>query len=350
VVRRAAFAVPGDLATLTGGYAYDRRMIAELQNLGWTIDVVALGDGFPWPSQQTRIAALSTLSSLPGDAPIVVDGLALGALPEAAARLRSGRRLVALIHHPLAREFGLSAEQIAMLHDSERTALACAARVVATSETTARHLISDYAVPPERIAVARPGTDSAPPARGSNDGVVQLLSVGAVVPRKGFDVLIAALAGLTDLSWRLSIAGDCRRDRATAAKVKDAISHFDLGDRITMHGAVPSPHLAALYDGADLFVLASHFEGYGMAYAEAMAHGLAVIGTTAGAIGEAVPADAGLLVAPGDTAALASALRRLIANPHDRRHLAAKAAEAAAQLPRWQDSARKFAAVLETIA
>jgi glycosyltransferase involved in cell wall biosynthesis len=350
VVTRATFAVPGDLATLTGGYAYDRRMIAELQELGWTIDVVALGEGFPWPSEQTRIAAQSKLLSIAGDAPIVVDGLALGALPEAAARLRSGRRLVALIHHPLARETGLSAEQIATLHDSERAALACAARVVVTSETTARHLVSSYGVPPERIAVARPGTDPAPLARGGSDGGVQLLSVGAVVPRKGFDVLITALAGLTDLSWRLSIVGDYRRDAATAASIKQAIVRLDLRDRITMHGAVSAPRLAALYDGADLFVLASYFEGYGMAYAEAVAHGLPVVGTTAGAIGETVPTGAGLLVAPGDAAALASTLRRLIDNPHDRRRLAAQAMDAATRLPRWRDSASKFADVLETVA
>lgn len=350
MVRRAAFAVPGDLATLTGGYAYDRRMIAELQELGWTVDVVTLDEGFPWPSEQTRIIAQAKLLSIAGDAPIVVDGLALGALPEAAATLRSGQRLVALIHHPLARESGLSAEQIAMLLDSERGALACAARVVVTSETTARHLVSDYGVSPERVTVARPGTDSAPMAHGSSDGVVHLLSVGAVVPRKGFDVLITALAGLTDLSWRLSIVGDCRRDAMTAASIKQAIARLDLRDRITMHGAVPTSRLAALYDSADLFVLASHFEGYGMAYAEAIAHGLPVVGTTAGAIGEAVPTGAGVLVAPGDAAALAAALRQVIDNPHDRRRLAARATEAAARLPRWQDSAKIFAGVLETVA
>jgi glycosyltransferase involved in cell wall biosynthesis len=115
-------------------------------------------------------------------------------------------------------------------------------------------------------------------------------------------------------------------------------------------GAVPSADLAELYDGADLFVLASRFEGYGMVYAEAIAHGLPLIGTTAGAIPDTVPGDTCIFVAPDDAVALASALRWLIENPGDRRELATAAQRAAGQLPLWRDSAKRFAAVLETVA
>ena len=177
-------------------------------------------------------------------------------------------------------------------------------------------------MPADRIAVARPGTDPVAPAQGSRDGVVRLLSVGAVVPRKGFDVLIAALATLADLPWHLTIAGDRGRDPKTAAQLVADIAHFNLGDRVALLGAVPHERLEELYAAADLFVLASRFEGYGMAYAEAIAHGLPVIGTTAGAIPDTVPADAGVLVAPDDAVALARALRRLIENADERRRLA----------------------------
>jgi len=187
-------------------------------------------------------------------------------------------------------------------------ALARAMRVVATSETTARHLAVDYAVPADRIVVARPGTDAAPRAGGSGDGIVRLLAVGAVVPRKGYDVLIAALAGLADLPWRLSIAGDRGRDPQTAARLDEDIARRKLNERIVVLGAVPSPRLAELYVGADLFVLASRFEGYGMAYAEAIAHGLPVIGTATGATSDTVPYGAGILVAPDDPVALAAAV------------------------------------------
>jgi len=327
VVRRFVFAVPGDLATPTGGYAYDRRMIAELGYLGWQIDFLNLGEGFPWPDEATRITARTQLLATPAGRSIVVDGLALGVLPETASQLAGRNPLLALVHHPLALEWGLSVEQADALRASERAALAAVQGVV----------------------VARPGSDRVPVAQGSQDGVVRLLSVGAVVPRKGFDVLIAALAMLTDLSWRLMIAGDRTRDRNAAAWLDADIARHALGKRIAVLGAVSPQRLAALYAEADAFVLASHFEGYGMAYAEAVAHGLPVIGTSAGAIPETVPRDAGLLVDPGDIPALAQAMRRVIGDADLRRDLASAARAAAPRLPAWRHSAEIFARAVETL-
>jgi glycosyltransferase involved in cell wall biosynthesis len=350
VVRRVAFAVPGDLATPTGGYAYDRRMIAELGDLGWQIDLLGLGEGFPWPNEATRIAARRQLLATPAGRTIVVDGLALGVLPEAASQLAGRNPLLALVHHPLALEHGLSVEHAETLRASERAALAAAQGVVVTSAATARLVASDYGVPAERISVARPGSDPVPPAQGSKDGVVRLLSVGAVVPRKGFDVLMAALATLPDLSWRLTIAGDRTRDRHAAARLDADIARHALENRVTVLGAVSPQHLAALYAEADMFALASRFEGYGMAYAEAIAHGLPVIGGNAGAIPDTVPPDAGLLVTPGDIPAFAHALRRVIGDADLRRRLATAARAAAPQLPTWRQSAEIFARALETLA
>jgi glycosyltransferase involved in cell wall biosynthesis len=350
VVRRFAFAVPGDLATPTGGYAYDRRMIAELGHLGWRIDLLNLGEGFPWPDETTRATARTRLLSTPAGRGIVVDGLALGALPETASQLAGRNPLLALVHHPLALEWGLSGEQADALRRSERAALAAAQAVVVTSPATARLVASDYGVPAERITVARPGSDPAPLAQGSRDGIVRLLSVGAVVPRKRFDVLIAALATVTDLSWRLTIAGDRTRDRNTAAQLDADIANHTLGDRIAVLGAVSPQRLEALHAEADVFVLASQYEGYGMAYAEAVAHGLPVIGTRAGAIPDTVPGDAGLLIDPGDIPALAQALRRILGDTDLRRRLASAARAAAPQLPTWRHSAEVFARALETLA
>jgi glycosyltransferase involved in cell wall biosynthesis len=350
VVKRFAFAVPGDLATPTGGYAYDRRMIAELGQLGWRIDLLNLGEGFPWPNEATLTSARTQLLAMPAGRGIVVDGLALGVLPEAASRLAGRNPLLALVHHPLALERGLSAEQASALHTSERAALAAVQAVVVTSTATARLVASDYGVPVQRITVARPGNDRVPLAQSGRHGVVRLLSVGAVVPRKGFDVLIAALATLTDLPWRLTIAGDRTRDRNAAAQLDADIAYHKLGNRIAALGAVSPQHLAGLYAETDVFVLASHFEGYGMAYAEAVAHGLPVIGTSAGAIPDTVPPDAGLLVAPGDIPALALALRRVIGDADLRGCLASAARAAAPQLPTWQHSAEIFARALETLA
>ena len=350
MVKRLAFAVPGDLATPTGGYAYDRRMIAELGRLGWQIDVVELGNGFPLPSETTRATAQARLFDIPKGRTVVIDGLALGALPEAASQLRTRNALLAVVHHPLALETGLSAQEVTTLRASERDALAAVDAIVVTSSATQRCLVEDYAVPAQRIFVAPPGSDSVTPSQGSTDGIVRLLSVGAVVPRKGFDVLIAALATIAELPWHLTIVGDRTRDRKAVAQLDADIRLHRLDDRVTVLGEVSSHHLAELYVAADAFVLASRFEGYGMAYAEALAHGLPVVGTTAGAIPDTVPPNAGVLVEPNDVKALTRTLRMLIGNPKERQWLASGAREAGAMLPTWEDSAKRLASAIEALA
>jgi glycosyltransferase involved in cell wall biosynthesis len=348
VVKPLAFAVPGDLNTPTGGYAYDKRMIAELGKLGWDVEVIDLGNEFPRPSDATRAAANAKLLALPQGMPLVIDGLAFGTMFVVASRLALRHKLVALVHHPLALESGLRPEEAATFQIMERTALSAAGRTVTTSHTTARVLTSHYGVAPRRLIVAPPGTDKVRPARGSGGtGPLALLAVGAVVPRKGYDVLIAALATLRELPWRLTIAGDRTRDPATAQQVETDIARAKLTGRITLAGAVSDERLDALYDGADLFVLPSRYEGYGMAFAAAIARRLPVIGTDAGAIPEAVPAGAGILVPPDNVPALAAALRRLITDAGERGRLAAAARTAAAQLPTWADSAVLFSRALE---
>jgi glycosyltransferase involved in cell wall biosynthesis len=339
------WAIPGDLATVTGGYAYDRRIIAELQRLGWAVERVSLGDGFPQPTYRQKATAETRLLVTPTDRPIVVDGLAFGALPEAAETLRQTRPVVALVHHPLALETGLTAGEAGALLASERRALASARGVVATSRWTADLLTERFDVATDRLTVILPGTDRAPFARGG-DGPPRLLSVGAIGPRKSFDLLVEALAPLADRPWRLVIAGDRTRDAAATARLDATIARHGLADRIDVPGAVPPDELAALYAAADLFVLPSRFEGYGMAFAEALAHGLPVIGTTGGATPSTVPASAGRLVAPGDGLALSEALRELIDDGDRRRALAAGARAAAAGLPSWADSGAAFSALL----
>ena len=348
MVKAAAFAVPGDIATPTGGYAYDRRIIAELGVVGWRAEVLGLGEGFPFPSAETRAMAGARLAALPRQHPIVVDGLAFGALPEAAAALRASHRLIALVHHPLALETGLSATDCAALRMSERSALACARHVIATSTTSARLLAADYGIPSDRLSVVQPGTDRVAARVRENAGEVVLLAVGAVIPRKGYDVLVAALARLARLRWRLVIAGDGGRSPETLRGLEAEIAAFDLADRITLLGAVSSEQLASIYQRCDLFVLPSRFEGYGMVFAEAIAHGLPVVGTTAGAIPETVPDAAGVLVPPDDVETLAAALRRLIEDPAERERLAAAAR--AARFPSWREQAVAFARLLENAA
>ncbi len=346
-MKRFVFAVPGDLATPTGGYAYDRRVVAELTQLGWDVQVVDIGGDFPRPSATMLATARERLLAVPKGTPIVVDGLAFGVLPELAAELHRDHPLIALVHHPLALESGISPADAAAFHRSERGALAHTDRVIATSPSTARCLSADYGVAAARITVVRPGSEPRTPAPQRTDETVALLAVGSLVRRKGYDVLVAALARLTELPWRLTIAGDRTRSPATAAALDADIRRLGLDARIVLAGAVSDTELEALHAGADLFVLASRFEGYGMAFAAAIAHGLPVIGTTGGAIPETVPPGAGILVPPDDVDAFAAALRRLIGDAAEREHVAAAARAAAARLPTWRQSAELFARAVE---
>lgn len=340
--------LPGALDRPTGGTVYDRRMVEGLRDLGHPVTVHELAEGFPQPSARDRTAAEDLLARLPDDALVVVDGLALGVLPDAAAAQAARLRLVALVHHPLALETGLDAVTADVFAVMERAALAAVRRVIVTSPVTGETLTRDYSVPADRLAVVLPGTDAAPAAQGSGGAEAALLAVGAVVPRKGHDVLVRALAPLADRPWRLVIAGP-ERDAATAAELRSLIASAGLGDRISLAGAVTSEALAALYDAADVFVLASHYEGFGMVLTEAVARGLPVVSTTGGAIPATVPPAAGVLVPPGDVDALSAALARLLDHPEERAALRRGALAARADLPDWRAQAQAFASVLETV-
>lgn len=349
VARHLSFAVPGSLDTPTGGYAYDRRVIAELRSLGWQVDVCDIGDGFPRPGTAGLAKAEKQVQALPASAPVVIDGLAFGVMNACAATLARTHRIVALVHHPLALETGVTPADAALLRRSETAALSFAKQVIVTSPQTADILVADYDVAREQITVALPGNDAMPLAQGSSDGICRLLSVGSIVPRKGYDVLVEALNRIPERSWHLTIAGDDTRNPETAVSLQKQIAEAKLGDRIAVTGTLSDAALADAYRHTDVFVTASHFEGYGMAATTAIASGLPVVATTGGALSNTVGA-AGILVPPNDPDALAAALRQVIADPHARKKLRDASRAAAAKLPTWRDTATRFASAIEAVA
>ena len=348
----AAFVIPGDIDLPTGGYTYDRRVLALLPGRGIAVRHVALPGAYPAPSLADLAATARALAALPGDTALLIDGLAFGAMPDdLVAAIR--QPIVALCHHPLALEAGLSPARQQELRRSETAALARAAHVVATSPMTQRILAADFGVPADSITVAEPGTDPAERATGSRagSGCVHMLAVGSIVPRKGYDVLIRALELLPPaLPWRLTIAGADDRSPETAASVRRAIAAAGLGNRIRMTGAVGQERLAALYRAGDLFVMSSLFEGYGMVLAEAMARGLAIVCTTGGAAADTAPDAAAIKVVPGDAEALAAAITRAAGDAELRRSLGNASWAAGQRLPRWSDTARIIAEVLGKVA
>lgn len=343
MTQACVFLVPGDWNSRTGGYLYDRRIVAELRARAWQVEVLSPGDGYPFPDAADLARAAQVVGALPDGACVVADGLGFGALPDLAERHAQRLCWVALVHHPLPLETGLTPAQQRHLVESERRALACARGVVVTSAATAQALAA-YGVPAGRVDVVEPGTERAPWATGGGvvPGALSMLCVATLTPRKGHAVLIEALAGLRDRPWVLHCAGSRARDPAEAERVDALVAQRGLGERIRWHGEVEGAALEALYAQADLFVLPSLHEGYGMALAEALAHGLPIVSTTAGAIVDTVPAEAGMLVPPNDVHALREALRRAMDEPAWRAALAAGARHAAARLPCWADAGARF--------
>ncbi len=343
-----AFAIPGAIDTPTGGYGYDRRLMALLPGHGIRVHPVTLPGSFPSPSAADLVETWQRLAAVSQAALLLIDGLAYGALPASLIRgIRSP--IVALVHHPLALETGLSEERRRLFCDLEREALALARHAIVTSASTADVLVSEFGVARGRITAAEPGTDPAPRARGSGHPV-RLLSVGAVVPRKGYDVLVSALAHTADLSWQARIVGSLDRAPEHAARVRDMIEQAGLGGRVTLAGPLDADALAAEYDLADLFVLPSWHEGFGMVLTEAMARGLPIIATTGGASGATLPDRAGVKIMPGDVDALGATIRRLVEDGDARRCLGDGAWEHAKSLPRWFDTAARVAGALRGVA
>jgi glycosyltransferase involved in cell wall biosynthesis len=341
----AGFLIPGDLSLPTGGYRYDREVLARLDGFGVKAAHVALPSGYPAPSADDLAATERLLAATDRRTPLLIDGLALGAMPPAMLAPRA-RRLVALVHHPLGLESGLARERAVLLLANEKAVLAHAARVIVTSRTTAETLVADFAVPERRIAVAEPGVDRVPRAAAEGQPP-HLLAVGAVSARKAYPDLVAALATIADLDWRLTIAGD--RDAEAVAALRAEVDRHRLAARVTLGGAVTDERLAALYASADIFAMSSLYEGYGMALAEALARGLPIVASTGGAAAATAPDAAALKFAPGDRPALAAALRRMLGDAALRRRMSDAAWAAAALLPTWDDAAREIAIVLKSV-
>jgi len=339
--------VPGALDQRTGGYIYDRRIVQGLFELGWPVTVHELPGRFPDPDEEAFEAAAKAVSACDQKNLILIDGLALLAFEGQMERL-SGRWM-GLIHHPLSMETGISPHQAERVARLEGALMRHAEKLIVTSPGTRRDL-EKFDLDPADIAVVTPGVDPAAVASGSGgERPKSLLTVGSLTKRKGHLTLLEALSDLVDLDWRLSLVGSAAWDPDHAASIGRAIIELGLEARVDQIGEQDEAGLARLYDSADLFVLASHHEGYGMVLTEALAYGLPIVSTTAGAIPETVPGKAGRLVPPGDAEALASALRELLTDGDAYENLKVGAVKARGSLRSWAQQSASFAAVLEEI-
>lgn len=345
-----AFIVPGALDQITGGYLFDRRVVDGLRELGREVNVIELPGRFPDADATAIAAASAALASLPATSIAVIDGLALPAFADCLEPENQRLRVIGFIHHPLSLETGLSAQAAAQCAALEARLWRMLRGIICPSAHTARAVLA-CGIDAARVEIAMPGTDKpATLASRNSSRPWQLLAVATVTPRKGHRMLIDALANLREEDWHLTCIGSLERDPPTVDALRAAIADAGLSERVTLAGEQPPAALSAAYTAADFFVLPSYHEGYGMVYAEALAHGLPVIATSAGAIPDTVPADAALLVSPGDVVALRAALQRVFSDAILREHLSDGAARAAQQLPDWETAVRRWAAALGRLA
>jgi glycosyltransferase involved in cell wall biosynthesis len=318
-----------DPATPSGGNAYDRRVCETLAAQGFSVSEHPVSGSWPRPSAADRAGVAAVLGALPDHALVLLDGLVASTVPEVLVPQASRLRLVVLVHMPLG-------------DDAEAEALAAASAIVTTSGWTRTRLLERYGLPAGRVHVATPGVRPARLASYSEAGG-NLLCVAAVTPGKGHDVLVAALGMVADLDWTCTCVGSLTRDPGFVVALRDSAK--PLGDRFRLVGPRTGAALDDAYAAADLLVLASRGETYGMVVTEASARGVPVLATAVGGVPEAL-GGAGVLVAPEDPGALAGALRQWLSDDALRRRLRRAARDRRTGLTGWDVTAGRIAAVL----
>jgi glycosyltransferase involved in cell wall biosynthesis len=334
-----------DPARPSGGNVYDRRVCGGLSSLGWSVREHAVQGFWRRPDASSFAALDAVLQRLPDGAVVLIDGLIASTAPEALVPQARRLRLVVLVHMPLG-----DRPPDDDARTREGSVLSAAAAVVTTSAWARRRLLELYALPADRLHVAQPAVDLAELASGTATGSA-LLCVAAVTFDKGHDVLVDALTRISDLSWSCVCVGRLDRDPEFVDAVRRGSADGGLGDRVQFPGPRSGAELDRSYAVADVMVLASRAETYGMVVIEALARGLPVIAADVGGLTEALGHGAdgirpGLLIAPDDVGALAAALRSWLSDAQLRARLRRAAVARRESLPEWSSTASVVAAVL----
>jgi glycosyltransferase involved in cell wall biosynthesis len=352
---RVGLVIYGSLATVSGGYLYDRKLVDYLQRRGDRVEIIAL----PWRNYGRHLVdnfSADLLRRLNGGYDVLLqDELNHPSLAWANGRLRRGAHppIVAIVHHLRASE-RRSAWQNWLYRRVERRYLRTVDGFIFNSQTT-RRAVEELAGMNRPHVVAYPGGDRLTPAtptpvaERAGQNPFRLLFVGNVIPRKGLHVLVDALARVPG-DWRLTVAGSLAVDPVYVRRARELAEAGGVGDRIIWRGSLDDDALAAEMAAAHVLAVPSEYEGFGIVYLEGMGFGLPALATTAGAAAEIV-ADGGngYLVPPGNAAALAGRIATLM---RDRDRLAAMSATALsdyARRPTWADTTATIGAFLDSL-
>lgn len=356
-----------DPARPSGGNAYDRRVCRGLAAIGWSVHERPVPGSWPWPDAAAGGALAGVIAGVPDGAVVLLDGLVASTAPDVLVPEARRLRLVVLVHMPLGDGrpgdgrgdgrpgHGRPADHVVGdARARERAVLSAAAAVVTTSTWTRRRLLDRYALRPAQVHVAEPGVDPAEIAPGTAGGG-QLLCVAAVTPTKGHDLLLAALAEVTDAPWCCACVGAVDRDPEFVDRLRRQARQGGIEHRVQFTGPRIGAELEAAYAAADLLVLASRAETYGMVVTEALARGLPVIATAVGGLPEALGRGAdgrrpGLLVPAGDSVPFAAALRGWFGDVDLRQRLRHAARERRLTLAGWSTTSVRIARVLAEVA
>jgi glycosyltransferase involved in cell wall biosynthesis len=338
-----------DPAQPSGGNAYDRRVCRGLTSIGWSVHEHGVPGCWPRPDAVACAALTAVVQGIPDDAVVLLDGLVASTAPGVLVPEASRLRLVVLVHMPLGDRPAVGGAEDARAR--ERAVLSVAAAVVTSSAWARRRLLELYALPADRVRVAEPAVDAADLATGTAAGGA-LLCVAAVIFDKGHDVLLDALAMTTDLPWRCMCVGSLEREPAFVEGLRRRCVEAGLEDRVCFAGPRTGADLDRSYAAADLMVLASRAETYGMVVTEALARGVPVVAAGVGGLTEALGHGAGairpgLLVPPDDPGALGAALRAWLGDAELRSRLRRAARERRELLSGWSTTTSVLAGVLD---
>jgi len=337
---RVGLVIYGSLDTLSGGYLYDRKLVEYLRSQGDSVEIISL----PWRSYAHHLldnwnpAWRRRLAGLDVDV-LLQDELNHPSLAWTNRALKDARfPVVSVVHHLRASE-----EHPAWLRPIyrwvERRYLVSVDGFVYNSSTTQKAVetLCLHGKENPRLSVSIRGKKSigvpaivAYPAadhldvpsaeevqrlideRATRPSPMELLFVGNLIPRKGLHHLLAALAHLPNREWQLHAVGRDDVDSGYTARIRSQIDRLGLGDRVMLHGRVSNATLTEHLRRCHLLAVPS-YEGFGIVYLEAMAFGLPVIASTAGAAHEIVrPGVNGFLVEPADRDKLTQTLIRCL--------------------------------------